>query len=177
MTFLIYTAVLTAVWAALFATLDLRALAFGAVVSAFVLWGSERLQRDEDDTDPEVVPRPLGIILLQFAFLRELFLSSVAVAVEAWKPQLTIKPGILALPLEVESDIEVTVLASLISLTPGTLSLEVSPDKKTLYVHALDVDGNGDDIRESIHARLEDPVRRAFYRKAPSAESTVGSAQ
>jgi len=55
-------------------------------------------------------------------------------------PQNKSKPGILAMPLEVESDIEIMLLANLISLTPGTLSLDVSEDRRHLYVHAMFVD-------------------------------------
>lgn len=158
---------LTVLWAALFATLDLRALAFGA----FVAWGmiafSDRLHRDpEVERDLAAVPRPFGTALLIVAFIRELFLSAFSVAREAWRPRLAIRPGILAIPLDVETDIEVAVLASLISLTPGTLSMEVSPDRRTLFVHALIVEGDGEEVRRSIQDRLERPVRRAF--RAPA---------
>lgn len=152
---------LTAIWAALFVTLDLRALAFGALLSWGILIFCERLN-GLPDPEREVRPRLLGTLGLVFAFFRELVLSAVSVAKEAWRPTLALKPGMVAVPLEVESDLEITVLASLISLTPGTLSVEVSPDRRTLYVHALSTDATGEDVRASIRDRLERPVRRAF---------------
>jgi multicomponent Na+:H+ antiporter subunit E len=51
-----------------------------------------------------------------------------------------LRPAIVAVPLHVQSDAEITMLANLITLTPGTLSLDVSTDKKSLYVHVMDVD-------------------------------------
>lgn len=154
--------VLTVVWGLLFSTTDLRALAFGALVSGAILAFAHSLQPDEGADRPTVWPRPVGVVVLAVAFSRELVLSAWSVVREAWRPTLAIHPGIVSIPLEVESDLEITVLASLISLTPGTLSLEVTPDRKTLFVHALVVDGDGEDLRKSIYERLEKPVKRAF---------------
>lgn len=159
---ILYVVLLTVVWGLLFSTTDWRSLAFGALVSWAILAGSTRLQQDPEEDLHRVAPRPLGVLLLTLAFCRELVLSAWSVVRESWRPTLAIEPGIVAIPLEVETDLEVTVLASLISLTPGTLSLEVTPDKKTLYVHALVVDDDGSAVRDSIVQRLEAPVKRAF---------------
>jgi multicomponent Na+:H+ antiporter subunit E len=163
MTRLVNVFLLTVLWAGLFATTDWRSLVFGAFVAWLILEGTSRLFRDPSaPLQPKVDLRPLGMLLLAVAFVRELFLSAFAVTKEAWRPKLAIAPGIVAIPITVESDIEVTVLASLISLTPGTLSMEVTPDKKTLFVHALTVQGDGESLRSSIRDRLEAPVKRAF---------------
>jgi multicomponent Na+:H+ antiporter subunit E len=50
------------------------------------------------------------------------------------------RPGVIAIPLDAQTDIEITVLANLISLTPGTLSLDVSADRQTLYIHTMYLD-------------------------------------
>lgn len=156
-------ALLTVAWGALFATLDGRALAFGAAVAFALLVVTGRLHRDRGaPKEREVILRPIGFIRLVGAFVRELFSSAFSVAKEAWRPRIAVRPGLLEIPLEVESDVEITVLASLISLTPGTLSIEVSPDRRSLYVHALIVDDAGETIRASIRDRLERPVQRAF---------------
>lgn len=75
----------------------------------------------------------LGVI-----FIIELFKSSIAVAWAVVNPSLKINPAILAVPLDLKSDIHIATLANLVSLTPGTTSLHVSEDRKVLYVHALD---------------------------------------
>jgi len=163
MTQIVSVLLLTSVWTALFATTDLRAIGFGAIVSAVILWFTGRLE--EFNTGPfrkRVAPRPLGVVLLLFAFLWELIKSAVSVAKEAWRPKLAVQPGVIHVPLHVTSDVEITMLASLISLTPGTLSLDVSPDGSSLYVHALIIHDDGAEIRASIEDHLERPVRRAF---------------
>ncbi len=81
----------------------------------------------------------VAIIKLLILFLKELVLSNIAVMKHVLKPKLNIQPGIFALPTELEKDWQITTLACLITLTPGTLTLEVSEDNKLLYIHAMDV--------------------------------------
>jgi multicomponent Na+:H+ antiporter subunit E len=83
--------------------------------------------------------RVWSIIVLLFIFLKELIVSSVIVIKQVLSPKLDIRPGIFALPTELKSDWEIATLACLISLTPGTLTLEVSEDKTVLYIHAMDI--------------------------------------
>lgn len=75
----------------------------------------------------------LGVI-----FLIELFKSSFAVAWTVVNPMIRFNPAIVAVPLDLKTDIHIATLANLVSLTPGTTSLHVSDDRKTLYVHVLD---------------------------------------
>ena len=65
--------------------------------------------------------------------------SAVRVAFVVLHPNLksVLKPAIVAVPLTVKSDAEITLLANLITLTPGTLSIDVSEDRRLLYVHVL----------------------------------------
>jgi multicomponent Na+:H+ antiporter subunit E len=80
------------------------------------------------------VPQTIGFI---FFFIKELIVSSVRVAYDVVTPTYYMKPGIIAIPMDAKTDIEITMLANLITLTPGTLSLDVSYDRKTLYIHAM----------------------------------------
>jgi multicomponent Na+:H+ antiporter subunit E len=70
--------------------------------------------------------------------LKELVLSALRVAWLAVQPEIRLRPALVAYPLVVTSDAQITLLANMITLTPGTLSVDVSADRKTLYVHALD---------------------------------------
>jgi Multisubunit Na+/H+ antiporter, MnhE subunit len=90
--------------------------------------------------------RVVAVLNLLYIFLRELLLSNIAVLKVILRPKLNIRPAIFALPTELKEDWEITVLANLITLTPGTLVVDVSPDNKILYVHAMDVS----DIDEAI---------------------------
>lgn len=83
--------------------------------------------------------------ILQFTrfllfFLWELTKANLKVAVYVLNPRTQIRPGFLAVELEARSDLEIALLANLITLTPGTLSLDTSPDRKYLFVHAMFVD-------------------------------------
>ncbi|WEX07752.1 Na+/H+ antiporter subunit E [Chelativorans sp. AA-79] len=82
--------------------------------------------------------RGVKLTALALLFLYELVLSASRVAKLVLSPRMELKPGIFSYPLTVDRDFEITLLANLITLTPGTLSVDVSEDRKTLYVHALD---------------------------------------
>ncbi|MEN8150722.1 MAG: Na+/H+ antiporter subunit E [Planctomycetota bacterium] len=97
------------------------------------------------------IPRGLGLL---FFFLWELVLSSIRVARDVLSPRPRFKPGIVGVPLDAETDAEITLLACLITLTPGTLSLDVSEDRKTLYVHAMRVE-DPEAFRREIKAGFE----------------------
>jgi multicomponent Na+:H+ antiporter subunit E len=72
-------------------------------------------------------------------FVRELVLSALRVAWLVVQPKPRLHPGIIAYPLTVTTDAQITLLANMITLTPGTLSIDVSDDRRTLYIHAIDV--------------------------------------
>lgn len=85
------------------------------------------------------IKKIIAIIKLFLLFLKELVLSSVIVLRQVLSPKLDIRPGIFALPTQLKGDWEVTTLALLITLTPGTLTLEVAPEGDILYIHAMDI--------------------------------------
>ena len=80
--------------------------------------------------------RSLSLIAL---FVKELILSALKVAWLAVQPRINIRPAIIAYPLTVTTDAQITLLANMITLTPGTLSVDVSADRRTLYIHAIDI--------------------------------------
>lgn len=73
-------------------------------------------------------------------FIKELILSALSVAWLVIQPKPRLRPGIVAYPLTLTTDAQITLLANMITLTPGTLSVDVSADKKTLFVHAIDIE-------------------------------------
>ena len=70
-------------------------------------------------------------------FAWELLIATLRVAADIATPRHRMKPAILAIPIDTRSPGETTMLANAITLTPGTLALDVSSDGKTLYVHAM----------------------------------------
>ncbi|KMQ75789.1 Na+/H+ antiporter subunit E [Marinobacter subterrani] len=71
------------------------------------------------------------------------------------------RPVFVAYPLSLEHPLAITILASTISLTPGTVSADVSDDQKTLLVHTLDAD-SAQEVIDAIHNRYEKPLMEMF---------------
>jgi multicomponent Na+:H+ antiporter subunit E len=126
---------LALVWAALMGRFDVPNLAFGFLLGFFFLAVTRAVPGSARYAGR--VPRLLS--LLSF-FAWELLVSNLEVAVEVVSPRPRRRPGIVRVPLDAETDVEITLLACLITLTPGTLTLEVSEDRKSLVVHAMFLD-------------------------------------
>lgn len=77
---------------------------------------------------------------LLLIFISELTQSSIVVLRQILSPKLKIKPGIFKYETILISDVEVTMLSLLLTLTPGSVVMEVSPEGNTLYIHAMDVE-------------------------------------
>ncbi|MGG4550597.1 Na+/H+ antiporter subunit E [Rossellomorea marisflavi] len=106
--------------------------------------------------------RVVASISLLLLFLKELIKANVDVLKTVLKPKLDFQPGIFAYETKLKKDWEVTLLANLITLTPGTLVMDVSMDKKILYVHAIDLpdkDAVIDDIRNSFEKAIMEVSR------------------
>lgn len=156
MTLLIVNVLFVVVWIAITGSATLLNFGFGFVLSAFALW----LIRDQ------VGGRGYGmrigrIIALVGLFFKELMLSAWNVAVMVMKPRMNVQPGIFAFPLTVTSDFQITLLANLITLTPGTLSVDVSEDRRFLYVHAVDC-SNIEATKRDIANGFERKILEAF---------------
>lgn len=94
-------------------------------------------------------------------FLWEVVLANLRVAYAVIAPRPRLRPGVLAIPLEAQSDLEITMLANCITLTPGTLSLDVSDDRRVLYIHDMFID-DPEAERRAIKTRLERRIVEIF---------------
>lgn len=83
--------------------------------------------------------RLYSIVKLIFIFASELTQSSIIVLKQILSPKLNIEPGIFKYETVLKSDVEVTMLSMLLTLTPGSVVMEVAPEGTTLYIHAMDV--------------------------------------
>ncbi len=146
------------VWMALTGAFTFANFAVGFVISTLALW---LISSPADVTFIVYLTRFLRFIGFFFFFVWELLVANLRVAVEVLTPGFQMRPAIIAIPLDAESDLEITVLANLITLTPGTLSLDVSPDRKTLYIHAMHVD-DVEQFRQDIKQRMERRVMEVF---------------
>lgn len=97
------------------------------------------------------------IFKLILLFIKELIVSTWSIAKLVYKPKLDVQPGIYTLPTELRTNWEITLLANLISLTPGTLSVSVSDDNTKIYIHAMDLPDVEKEI-ESIKQTFEKAI-------------------
>ncbi|CAN7626647.1 Na+/H+ antiporter subunit E [Rhizobium sp. LjRoot30] len=148
--------VLAAVWAVVTGSFSPANLLLGLVLAVLCL-GITRQHRGIGR--PAV--RPVALLLLGLVFLRELALSAWSVAVAAVRPRLDIHPAMVAFPLRLGRDFEIALLANCITLTPGTLSVDVSEDRQFLYVHALDC-RDPEALCRSIAETFERRIMEAF---------------
>ena len=104
-----------------------------------------------------------AIIKLTILFFKELVLANVQVLRVVLKPKLDMQPAFFAYPTVLTQEWEITLLSSLITLTPGTVVVHVSDDAKTLYVHAIDIS----DVDEAITA-IRDSFEKAILEVSKS---------
>ena len=143
-------------WCALFGTFDSGTFIRGFLLAFAALSLSSRMAGQTAYFKRVLLAARLGAY-----FLYELAVSSLHVAWDVITPTHRSRPAIVAVPLDIEEPLQITVLANLISLTPGSLSLDVSPDGKTLYVHDMFVD-DPDETRRRIKTGFERLVREAM---------------
>lgn len=135
-----------------FATGQLTAsnIVIGLGLGYCVLWFTQR--PGEADA---YFHRVIQVIRFSLFYLLQLVKSNVRVAYDVMTLKHYMRPGVIAVPLSAETDAEITLLANLITLTPGTLALDLSDDRKTLYVHMMYIDADADEARREIKEGLE----------------------
>ncbi len=143
-------------WAAITGQFNLINIAFGFILGIFAL----SLIREQVGS-VGYFSRVRRIVTLFVVFLYEVVMSSVRVAITVLTPRMNVKPGIFAYKLQVDRDFEIALLANMITLTPGTLSVDVSGDKQYLYVHAIDC-SDPDSTRHDIATGFERRILEAF---------------
>lgn len=91
----------------------------------------------------------------------QLIIANLRMAVDVLRWRTTIRPAVIGLPLDVTSDAEILMLAALINITPGSVALDVSEDRKTMYVHVMHV-RTPDEARAEIKDGFEKRILRLF---------------
>lgn len=156
MILLLVNIVLALAWAAVTGSFSRTNLFFGFVLGAFALY----LIREQVGTTG-YFSRLYRIVSLVGLFVYELVNSALRVLLLVIRPNLEIKPGIIAYPLKVDRDFEITLLANLITLTPGTLSVDISRDRRMLFVHFID-SADPDAVKHDIASGFERKIMEAF---------------
>jgi multicomponent Na+:H+ antiporter subunit E len=134
-TWFLLNIVLTLVWVALSGEFGYGNYIFGYVLGYFIIWVLGR--KDDGEKYVSIVPKLISFMAF---FIWQVIIANLLVAFDVVTPHNYMTPGIVRVPLDAKGDFEITLLANFVSLTPGTLSLDVSTDKKVLYVHSMYID-------------------------------------
>lgn len=150
--------VLALIWVVITGSFKPASFAAGFLIAYLILW----LLRGTMDPGSSYFSKVRQGASFFCFFLKELFLANLRVAHDVLTIHHHMRPGVVAIPLDLETDIEITTLANLITLTPGTLSLDVSSDRKVLYVHAMYVEDIHEfrrGIKEGFEKRVMELLR------------------
>lgn len=149
-----YSFILALVWCLFYDDFSVNTFISGLILSWLILIFLRRSY-----FEPVYPQRMLYLLRFFLIFLKEVVKANLAVIRMIYKINLkaTLKPGILEYPMTVQSDAMITALANAITLTPGTLSIDISPDRRFLYIHFLHI-ADPEEAKASIRTSLENPM-------------------
>ncbi len=122
-------------------------LALGAAVLAFI-----------GGAGPDYLRKMRQVASFAVFFVVELVMANLRVTRDVLSPRPPIAPGVVGIPLDLEGDASIALFAVVMTLTPGTLALDVSEDRKMLYVHGMWV-GDADAFRREQKEGFERRVK------------------
>jgi multicomponent K+:H+ antiporter subunit E len=131
-------------------------MVLGAILAIAITW----LVAPLSDPHP-AIKKPLRAIKYVGMVLIDIVVSNFVVAKQVLQSNKRLKPGFIALPLDMEEPFPLAVLASTISLTPGTVSADFSDDMNFLYIHVLHLDDEKALIAQ-LKNRYETPLKEIF---------------
>jgi multicomponent K+:H+ antiporter subunit E len=111
--------------------------------------------------NPPSIVRPLAGLRLIGVVLYDIVTANIEVARQVLGPIPALRPAFLEIPVEIEDPFVATVFGSIISLTPGTVSVDIDTKRRMLLVHALSVEDTGEVIRR-VKSRYETPLKEIF---------------
>ena len=158
MTYLLLNILLAVTWAALTDSFSLAGIAIGFALGYVALWFTQPIFGGGPS---RYFVRVWTALRLLVFFLYELIKSSIDVAWDVVTPTHRSRPRLIEMPLDVKTDAGILMVTNLISLTPGTLSVDVSEDRSTLLVHAMFADDTDELVRD-LKGGMERMVREVF---------------
>ena len=108
------------------------------------------------------IKHPHKVFGYLFIVLKDILVANIEVAILVVGPMRKIKPGFVAVPLDLNDIFPITILASTVTMTLGTVSAEISSDKKWLYVHVLNMPDDEKELVNFIKQRYEKRVKEMF---------------
>lgn len=150
------------VWVALTSIRDIQEVAAGLLVALLValLAGHFLITTDKEK---HIFFRIFAAIIYFFSFLWEMIKANIHVAYLVIHPGVPIKPGIVKIKTGLKKDAAITVLTNSITLTPGTLTVDINPENNDIYVHWIDVEATDvDQATQKIGGKFEGRLTEVF---------------
>lgn len=144
------------VWLLMNNSVSAGQILLGLIFALLIPLGTSSMRKSQP-----TLKRPFTAVKYLLLLMGDIIVSNVEVAIQVLGPIGKITPGFIAIPLDITHDLPITLLASSISLTPGTVSIEVSEDKQWLYVHVLNLVDEAETIAR-IKQRYETPLKEIF---------------
>jgi len=152
----VHSLLLLVVWLLLNKSVSPGHLLLGSVLAILIPLITNRLRNPQPG-----IRRPFLALLYCWRVLGDILIANLHVARLIIRPHLALKPAFVMVPLDITRDVPITILASTITLTPGTVSADVSDDRSRLLLHVLHLDDEAELIR-TIKARYEAPLKEIF---------------
>lgn len=130
------------------------------LLGAFLGWGIALLVR-EFWVDVRPVAKPLTLVRFLLMVLLDIVTANIEVSRIILGPRAKVRPGFVVVPLELRDEVGLIMLTSIISLTPGTVSADLSDDRRNLLLHCLDVT-EPEALVAQIKSRYEAPLLEVF---------------
>ena len=135
MNLLLLNVLLAIAWAALTGSFQPVDFLFGFGLGYLVLWMATRLGKPAPYF--KQIPRLFDLVIF---FLADVVRANIRMATIILSPRMNLRPAVVAVPLILDHDGAIVLLANMMTLTPGTLSLDISTDRKMLYIHTVWLD-------------------------------------
>lgn len=152
----VLSAMLFVVWLTLQHTLSAGHILLGATLAMLIPLFTRRFF-----PEPVYLSRVGTVCKLLAVVLWDILVASFAVSRLTLGPASRLRPSFVRVPVALSDDFALTALASTISLTPGTVSAEIAPNREHILVHALDVADDAELVR-TIKNRYEAPLKEIF---------------
>ncbi|HAO26073.1 MULTISPECIES: Na+/H+ antiporter subunit E [unclassified Methylophaga] len=150
------TLILWAIWLLLNNSMDPGHIVLGAALAIFIPWLTSSYWPEQI-----IIRHPWMLVLYILKVLYEILVANAVVAKLILGPQKRLNPGFLHYELQLTSPVGISLLANTISLTPGTVSCDLSKDRRYLLIHALHIDDVAE-IKAEIHRKFEKPLLEIF---------------
>lgn len=153
---LTWNIILAFIWLACWGVMAPQQFLIGFILGFLILRFAEKVGILDDS---HYTSRFLCGINLFLFFCMELWKSNLRVAIDILRIKPRMTPAIVAVPVALKTDWAITLMSNLITLTPGTLSLDISRDRKTIFIHTMYLDGEDkeafvESLRDGFEKRL-----------------------